>query len=225
MSEYRFNNDFAQYYDETELMRFVNKSSVKYNKRKIKRATDFAITAHGGQKRVSGITFVYHPISVACLLVQMGMDSDAVCAGLLHDTVEDTGVTLKQLKDEFGEDVSAMVDGLTKISKIKYTDREEEQAENVRKMLIAMSNDIRVIIIKLADRLQNMRTIECMAEQKRRDKSLECMEVYAPIAHRLGMKAVKEELEDLSIKYLDPVGVEEIESTRYFQRSEEAFLM
>lgn len=211
MPDYDLNQDFAHYYDESELFRFINRSSVKYNKRKIKRACDFATEAHGDQRRVSGIPYILHPISVACLLVQIGMDTDAVCAGLLHDTVEDTDVTLKQLKDEFGEDVSAMVDGLTKISKIQYTDREEQQAENVRKMLIAMSNDIRVIIIKLCDRLQNMRTIECIPEQKRRDKSLECMEVYAPIAHRLGMKAVKDELEDLSIKYLDPVGVEEIE--------------
>lgn len=203
--------DVIHYQDESELERLISKSPVKYNKRKIRRAYEFANEAHGDQRRISGIPYILHPTSVACILVEMGMDTDAICAGLLHDTVEDTDVTLKQIREEFGEDVAVMVDGVTKISKIAYTDREEQQAENVRKMLISMSNDIRVIIIKLADRLHNMRTIECVPEQKRRDKSLECMEVYAPIAHRLGMKAIKEELEDLSIKYLDPVACSEIE--------------
>ena len=220
MSDNSLTDNYANYYSEDEFFRYVNHSSVKYNKRKIKRACDFAKQAHNGQLRKSGIPYIYHPISVACLLVQIGMDTDGVCAGLLHDTVEDTDVTLKQLKEEFGEDVSSMVDGLTKISKIQYTDREEAQAENVRKMLIAMSVDIRVIVIKLADRLQNMRTIECIPEQKRRDKSLECMEVYAPIAHRLGMKAIKDELEDLSIKYLDPIAVDEIEKELALSREE-----
>lgn len=213
-------DNVAHYMDENELFLKVNKSPIKYNKRKIKRAFEFANEAHGDQRRVSGIPYILHPTSVACILVDMGMDSDAICAGLLHDTVEDTDVTLKNISDEFGDDVAVMVDGLTKISKIQYTDREEQQAENVRKMLMFMSNDIRVIIIKLADRLHNMRTIECIPEQKRRDKSLECMEVYAPIAHRLGMKAVKEELEDLSLRYLDPVGVEEIEKELALSKEE-----
>lgn len=218
-------NNVAHYVDETELFQLITKSPIKYNKRKIKRACDFATEAHGDQRRVSGIPYILHPITVAYILVQIGMDTDAICAGLLHDTVEDTDVELKQIENEFGEDVAVMVDGLTKISKIKYSDREEQQAENVRKMLIAMSNDIRVIIIKLADRLHNMRTIECIVEQKRRDKSLECMEVYAPIAHRLGMKAIKEELEDLSIKYLDPVAVQEIENALSLSEDErQAFI-
>ncbi len=205
-------NDVVHYQDFDELLRLMDKSPVKYNKRKIKKAYEFANIAHGDQRRVSGVPFILHPTSVACILAEMGMDTDSIVSALLHDTVEDTETTLDDVEANFGEDVAKLVDGLTKISKIKYTDREEQQAENVRKMLIAMSNDIRVIIVKLADRLHNMRTIECINEQKRRDKALECMEVYAPIAHRLGMKAIKEELEDLSMRYLDPVAYEEIEN-------------
>ena len=204
-------NDIVHYQDFDELLSLVDKSPLKYNKRKLKKAYEFANLAHGDQRRVSGVPFILHPTSVACILVEMGMDTESIEAALLHDTVEDTDVTLKDVEENFGEDVARLVDGLTKISKIKYTDREEQQAENVRKMLIAMSNDIRVIIVKLADRLHNMRTIDCVKEQKRRDKAVECMEVYAPIAHRLGMKAIKDELEDLSLRYLDPVAYHEIE--------------
>ncbi len=217
--------DVIHYQDFDELMSLIDKSSVKYNKRKIKKAYEFANIAHGDQRRVSGVPFILHPTSVACILVEMGMDTDSIVAALLHDTVEDTDVTLEDVEDAFGEDVAKLVDGLTKINKIQYTDREEQQAENVRKMLIAMSNDIRVIIVKLADRLHNMRTIECINEQKRRDKALECMEVYAPIAHRLGMKAIKEELEDLSMRYLDPVAYEEIEKElRLTENERNAFI-
>ena len=204
-------SDVIHYQDFDELMSIIDKSNLRYNKRKIKKAYEFANLAHGDQRRVSGVPFILHPTSVACILAEMGMDTDSIVAALLHDTVEDTDVTLDQVGDNFGEEVMNLVDGLTKISKIKFTDREERQAENVRKMLIAMSNDIRVIIVKLADRLHNMRTIECVKDQKRRDKALECMEVYAPIAHRLGMKAIKDELEDLSMRYLDPVAYHEIE--------------
>ena len=204
-------NTVVHYQDFDELMSLLDKSNVKYNKRKIKKAYEFANLAHGDQRRVSGVPFILHPTSVACIVAEMGMDTDSVVAALLHDTVEDTDTTLDEIKVNFGEEVINLVDGLTKISKIKYTDREERQAENVRKMLIAMSNDIRVIIVKLADRVHNMRTIECVKDQKRRDKALECMEVYAPIAHRLGMKAIKDELEDLSMRYLDPIAYNEIE--------------
>ena len=129
----------------------------------------------------------------------------------LHDVVEDTPVTLDEIRKEFGNEIAELIDGVTKLGKIPYSSREVQQAENIRKMLMAMAKDIRVIIIKLADRLHNMRTIECMKEQHRRDKALENMEVYAPIAHRLGIRAIKEEMEDLSIRYLDPVGYREIE--------------
>ena len=139
------------------------------------------------------------------------MDTDSICGALLHDVVEDTSVSLEAIKKHFGEDVAKLIDGVTKISKIPFSSREQEQAENIRKMLIAMADDIRVIIIKLADRLHNMRTMDCMPEQKRRDKSLENMQVFAPIAHRLGIKAIKDELEDRSLQYLDPIGYKEIE--------------
>ena len=200
------------YQDFHELLTKLKKSSIKYDVKKIKNAYEFADKAHGDQRRVSGVPYILHPTSVACILADMGMDTDAIVAALLHDVVEDTEIGLDTVRENYGDGVALLVDGLTKISKIKFTDREEHQAENIRKMLMAMSNDIRVIIVKLADRLHNMRTIDCIAEQKRRDKARECMEIYAPIAHRLGMKNVKEELEDLSIRYLDPFAYEEIET-------------
>lgn len=210
----------AHYRDFNELMSILQKNNNNYDTRKIQKAYSLAEEAHGDQRRVSGIPYILHPTSVACIVAEFGMDSDSIIAALLHDVVEDTSYDLDFVRKEFGKDVANIVDGVTKISKIKLYTREEQQAENVRKMLIAMSNDIRVIIVKLADRLHNMRTIECMPEQKRRDKSRENMEVFAPIAHRLGMKAVKEELEDLSLRYLDPIGYGEIESALMLQESE-----
>lgn len=207
-------NRVACYRDFEELKGLIEKSIMQgnqYDLEKIEKAYKFADEAHGDQKRVSGVPYILHPTSVACILVELGMDTDSLVAALLHDVVEDTPVTIEEVTKLFGETVANLIDGVTKISKIPYSNREEQQAENVRKMLIAMSNDIRVIIIKLADRLHNMRTMECMKDQKRRDKARETMEVYAPIAHRLGIKAVKEELEDYSIRYLDPVGYAEIE--------------
>lgn len=201
----------VQYYSYEDLHRLIHESEYKFDTEKIEKAYNFALKAHGDQKRVSGLPYILHPISVACILVNLGMDTDSVVAALLHDVVEDTEISLEDIKREYGADIALMIDGLTKLKKIKYSNREEQQAENLRKMLIAMSNDIRVIIIKLADRTHNMRTIECMPEQKQRDIALETMEVYAPIAHRLGIKAIKEELEDLSLRYLDPVGYAEIE--------------
>lgn len=217
MSKY---DNVAHYQDFNELLSILKKSNNNYDMRKINKAYELAEKAHGDQKRISGIPYVLHPTSVACIVAQFGMDSASIIAALLHDVVEDTEYTLEYIRKEFGKDVANIVDGVTKISKIKLYTREEQQAENVRKMLIAMSNDIRVIIVKLADRLHNMRTIECMPEQKRRDKSRENMEVFAPIAHRLGMKAVKEELEDLSLRYLDPVGYSEIEEALMLRENE-----
>ncbi|MGN1112397.1 MAG: HD domain-containing protein, partial [Acutalibacteraceae bacterium] len=189
----------------------LKKSENSFDMELIDKAYQLALKAHGDQRRVSGVPYILHPTSVACILVDLGMDTESICAALLHDVVEDTEVTYDDVKKEFGKEIADLVDGVTKLAKIPFSSREDQQAENVRKMLIAMSNDIRVIIIKLADRLHNMRTIECMREQKRRDKALENMEIYAPIAHRLGIRAIKEELEDLSILYLDPVGYREIE--------------
>lgn len=180
---------------------------------KIKEAYDLAVQAHEGQKRISGEPYIIHPIEVACILAELGMDSDCICAGLLHDVVEDTDVTVEQVKKQFGADVALMVDGVTKLGQLPLFTKEEQQAENVRKMLFAMSEDVRVVIIKLADRLHNMRTLRFMPEKKQREKALETMEVFAPIAHRLGIRAVKEELEDLALHYLDPVACQEIERT------------
>lgn len=183
----------------------------KYNIDFIKKAFDFAESSHGEQLRLSGEPYIIHPISVAKILAELGMDSESIVAGLLHDVVEDTSVSLDDIKSKFGKNVALLVDGVTKLGKIELKTREEEQAENLRKMLIAMSNDIRVIIIKLSDRLHNMRTIDFMSEQKQRIKSLETLEIYAPIAHRLGIRSIKDELEDLAIRHLDPIAYAEIE--------------
>ncbi len=199
------------YQDYHELVELMKKSDHNYDFELIERAYRFAEEMHGDQRRASGIPYILHPTTVACILAELGMDSESLAAALLHDVVEDTDVTLDDIIRLFGSEIAGLIDGVTKLGKIPYSSREEQQAENIRKMLIAMSNDIRVIIIKLADRLHNMRTLECMKEQHRRDKALEVMEVYAPIAHRLGIRAIKEELEDLSIRYLDPIGYTEIE--------------
>ena len=180
---------------------------------KIKAAFELAEASHSSQLRLSGEPYIIHPLSVALILVDMGMDYESVCAALLHDVVEDTSVTHEQVKEIFGESVAMLVDGVTKLGMVSLTTKEERQAENLRKMLIAMNQDIRVIIIKLADRVHNMRTLEFMSEQKRRDKSLETIEIYAPIAHRLGIRGFKDELEDLAIKFLDPVAYDEIKQS------------
>lgn len=179
----------------------------------IDKAFNTANKAHEGQLRCSGQPYVIHPILVAKIVAELGMDKESVIAALLHDVVEDTDLTLEDVTEKFGKSVASLVDGVTKLGKVPLSTREEVQAENVRKMLLAMSEDIRVIIIKLADRLHNMRTLEFMPPQKQRDKALETLEIYAPIAHRLGIRAVKEELEDLAIKHLDPVGYAEIEKS------------
>lgn len=177
----------------------------------IDRAFLLAEDVHSAQLRYSGQPYIIHPIAVANILVDLGMDAQSIEAALLHDTVEDTDVTLPQLKSEFGDEVAALVDGVTKLGKVPLATKEEFQAENLRKMLLAMYRDIRVIIIKLADRLHNMRTLDFMAPQKKRDIALETLEIYAPIAHRLGIRAAKEELEDLAIRFLDPIAYADIE--------------
>ncbi len=186
-------------------------SGRSYDMEKIHRAYAVADSAHEGQTRLSGESYISHPINVAALLIDLGLDTDSVCAALLHDVVEDTDISLDSIKASFGGDVALLVDGVTKLGKITFSSVEEQQAENLRKMLLAMSRDIRVMLIKLCDRLHNMRTSDAWPEQKRRDKALETMEVYAPIAHRLGMSNIKEELEDRSLRHLDPIGYTEIE--------------
>lgn len=178
----------------------------------IDRAYQLASAAHATQFRRSGEPYICHPISVAQLLVELGMDSESIAAALMHDVAEDTPVTIDEIRQKFGSEVALLVDGVTKLTQIKFSNVEDRKAENLRKMLLAMSQDVRVMIIKLCDRLHNMRTGDAWPEQKRRDKALETMEVYAPIAHRLGISNIKEELEDRSLQYLDPVGYNMIRS-------------
>lgn len=168
------------------------------------RVYNFAEAAHQGQVRNSGEKYFIHPFQVAMILADLNMDTATIAAGLLHDVIEDTEYTYEDIKKEFGEEIADLVEGVTKLKKLEYKTKQENQAENLRKMVIAMAKDIRVIIIKLADRLHNMRTLEYMTEKKKKEKALETLEIYAPIAHRLGMSKLKWELEDLSLRYLDP---------------------
>ena len=204
-----------------DLLKLIKLNDAGYDVGKIQRAYEIAEKAHQGQLRKSGEPYISHPIAVAMILVDLGMDTDSVVAALLHDVVEDTQVEIEAIRKEFGEETAQLVDGMTKLGKIPFSSREEQQAENIRKMLIAMAQDVRVIIIKLADRLHNMRTAEFWDEQKARDKALETMEVYAPIAHRLGIRAIKEELEDISLRYLDPIAYQEINRLLQTDRKEQ----
>ena len=180
---------------------------------RIRAAFELAARAHADQKRKDGSPYVTHAVAAAEIIVEMGMDEDSIVAALLHDVIEDTSVTHEEIQKQFGPSVADIVEGVTKLTRVNYTSREEEQMENMRKMLMAMSKDIRVILIKLADRLHNMRTMDYQSPEKQRLKSLETMQIYAPIAHRLGMQAIKWELEDLSLRYLDPVGYQTITDT------------
>lgn len=195
-----------------DLVEQMNNQGGNYDYNLVKKAFECCVKAHKGQKRYSHEDYYIHPYNVAKIIVSLGMDSQSIAAALLHDVVEDTEVTIDEIKENFGSDVALLVDGVTKIGRLNFSTKEQQQAESLRKMLIAMGRDIRVIIIKLADRLHNMRTLDAMPEQKQRDKSLETLEIYAPIAHRLGIRPVKEELEDLAIKHLDPVAYDEIEN-------------
>ncbi len=182
-----------------------------YDLPRIKRALEFAAKAHEGQMRKSGEPYISHPIAVAEILLEYDCDTDSVIAALFHDIVEDTDIPLETIRKEFGNEVALLVDGVTKLGAIAYSSREEQQLETLRKMLLAMAKDIRVILIKLADRLHNVRTLDSLPEEKRRIKALESIEVYAPLAHRLGIQNMKTELEDLSLRALDPIGYKEIE--------------
>ena len=197
-----------------QLMNTISASGKHYNTEKIQKAYDIANMLHEGQFRKSGEAYICHPIAVAEIVAELGLDTDSICAALLHDTVEDCSdkIDLPKLKKEFGEQVAEMVDGLTKLVQIPFNDKDSLHMENLRKMLLAMTKDIRVIFIKLADRLHNMRTLNAQPEEKRRSIALETMHVYAPLAHRLGMQKIKQELENLCLSYLDPIGFHEVEN-------------
>ena len=203
-----------------DLMQALKESNRPYDFDMITEAYRYADKAHEGQMRQSGDPYITHPIAVAQILLELGMDTETICAGLLHDVVEDTSTTLDDIKRLFGADVALMVDGVTKLTKLSYSTKEQRQAENVRKMLLAMAKDVRVIIVKLSDRLHNMRTGEYWKEYKRREKALETMEVYAPLADRLGIRSIKEELEDISLRFLDPIAYEEIERLLKLKKEE-----
>ena len=173
-------------------------------------AFQFADNAHSGQLRKDSSPYITHPLAVAEIVAELELDTDSIIAALLHDCIEDTGVTHEEIAKHFGPAAADLVEGVTKLTRVQYTSKEEEQMENLRKMLMAMAKDIRVILIKICDRLHNMRTMEYQTPRKQREKALETMEIYAPIAHRLGMQKIKWELEDLSLQYLDPVGYQEI---------------
>jgi len=202
--------DIIQISSYEELQKIIGESGKDYDRERIGEAYWLAEEKHRDQRRSSGEPYIIHPLSVAAILVELGMDSQSVMAGLLHDVVEDTDCTIEDITAQFGHEVALLIDGVTKLDKIPYSSREEQQAENLRKMLMAMAEDIRVIIIKFADRMHNLSTLEYVSPQKQRDKARECLEVYAPIAHRLGMRTVKECMEDISLKYLDPSAYHEV---------------
>lgn len=208
-----YDDHFAEFFEEV-------KSNSSYDAEKIESAYILARNAHKDQRRRSGEPYIMHPVAVAKILFDFGMDNECIIGALLHDVVEDTSYDLDYISTTFGEDVALLVDGVTKLGQIPLSTREEVQAENIRKMFIAMNQDVRVIIIKLADRLHNMRTLQHMPEYKQREKSLETLEIYAPIAHRLGIRAFKEELEDLAIQYLDPIAYKEIGNNLAMKKEE-----
>jgi GTP diphosphokinase / guanosine-3',5'-bis(diphosphate) 3'-diphosphatase len=194
------------------LLRKVRAYNPKADVRQVQRAFEFAADSHRGQLRKSGEAFIHHPLGVAHILADLGMDTTTLEAALLHDVVEDTDLSVDDIRGEFGDEVAAIVDGLTKLERIEYRSREQAQAENVRKMIVAMARDIRVLIIKLADRLHNMRTLDSLAPPKQEAKAVETLEIYSPLAHRLGIFQIKWELEDLSFRTLHPKRFEEIQN-------------
>lgn len=198
----------------------VKEYNPKMNFEKLTKAYELASRAHEGQLRNTGEPYIIHPIAVAQILADLELDCDSLVGALLHDVVEDTDYTVADITREFGDSVGIIVDGVTKLSKIQYTTKEEQQIENLRKMFLAMAKDVRVILIKLADRLHNMRTLKYMSEDKQREKARETLEVYAALAHRLGMSKIKWELEDLSLRYLDPIAYREIAESISQKRKE-----
>ena len=196
-----------------KLMKMLGETRNSYDTEKIMRAYEYAKVLHEGQFRISGEPYIMHPISVAEIVASLGLDTDSICAALLHDTVEDCGISLSDIRSQFGNDVALLVDGLTKLAQIPFEDQEDEHSENLRKMFLPMSKDVRVIFIKLCDRLHNMRTLGVKQGDKRRKTALETMQVYAPLAHRLGMQRIKQELENLALYHLDEYGYNEVQQS------------
>ncbi len=194
------------------LLFILENTGKKYNIEKITKAYEYAKQLHEGQYRKSGEEYICHPVAVAEIVAGLELDTDSICAALLHDTLEDCAdkIDIEKIKKEFGTQVAELVDGLTKLVQIRIEDKEDAHMESLRKMFLAMAKDVRVIFIKLADRLHNMRTLNAQPENKRRTIALETMHVYAPLAHRLGMQRIKQELENLALSYLDPIGYEEV---------------
>ena len=200
------------------LLRHVQANRPTEDVELIRKAWEFCVQHHKGQMRASGEPYIIHPLEVAEVLAEMKMDSTAIAAGLLHDAVEDTPATSEQIEADFGDQVAHIVEGVTKIDKIQFANREDRQAENVRKMLLAMVTDVRVVLIKLADRLHNMRTLQHLQPDRREAIARETLDIYAPLAHRLGMGKVRGELEDLAFRYTDPVSFEKIAEAVEAQR-------
>jgi len=216
-------SDLSERYQKLEAL--ITEKQPDVDLPRIRAAYEYARKAHASQLRKDGTEFLSHPMATAEIVVEIGLDEDSVCAAFLHDCIEDAGASGEEIEKLFGKDVADIVEGLTKLSQVPYSNKEEEQMENLRKMLIAMAKDIRVILIKLADRLHNMRTLDYQPSEKQREIALETMEMYAPIAHRLGMQKIKWELEDISIGYLDPIGCKEIkEGLERRQIEDEVFL-
>src|SRR6201986_570359 len=191
----------------------------------IRKAWEFSVQHHKGQMRASGEPYIIHPLEVAEVLAEMKLDGTAIAAALLRDAVEDTPAPREQIEADFGDQVAHIVEGVTKIDKIQFANREDRQAENVRKMLLAMVSDVRVVLIKLADRLHNMRTLEHLEPERHRSIAREPLDIYAPLAHRLGMGKLRGELEDLAFRYVDPLGYDQVSSAVEAQRKEgEEFL-
>ena len=195
-------------------------SAVEIDRARVQDAFVFACEHHAAQRRKSGEDFIVHPVGVARICAGMRLDTETLCAALLHDTVEDTSASIEEVRERFGEEIAAIVDGVTKLTGITFQSHDEAQAENYRKMMVAMATDVRVILIKLADRLHNMRTIEAMPKQKQIDKARETLEIYAPLAHRLGIHALKWELEDLAFATLHPRKYQEIKGLVAQQRDD-----
>jgi len=208
-----------------ELMRLLSANRPNDDLGIVEKAYEFSQKNHAGQLRASGQPYVMHPLEVSCVLAEMKMDPVAIAAGLLHDSVEDTSVTIVDIRKEFGEQVAHIVEGVTKIGRIDFSSREEQQAENLRKMMLAMVDDIRVVLIKLADRLHNMRTLEHLPPERQQKIAKETLDIYAPIAHRLGMGKIRGELEDLGFRYTDPIAYEQVrEAVEAKRKQGEQFL-